>query len=135
MAKRAANPVPLDRLSPELSGPALTQWIVATLVGGGGGTNEQDSSSQPSRRGLGFDLAGVCDAIPVAHQREVLAWLGAGKHGEMDYLLEQIEPRLAPELELARVKSVIMAGAIYQPAGKQKSRDTDEAQPMGLVAR
>jgi epoxyqueuosine reductase len=125
VAKRAANPVLFDRPGPSIAGDALTAWIVSKLTA--------STSDAPGQMGLGFDMAGVCPAEPVAHQQVVIDWLAAGKYGEMAYLREQLAPRLSPELELAGVRSVIMVAQVYQPIGKQAV--SKETEPTGRVAR
>jgi epoxyqueuosine reductase len=139
MAKRAVNPARLEGPPADLAGPGLTRWIVEVLRGSegvpGAGTAGTAGTAGSAKAGLGFDLAGVCEAEPVAHQQEVLAWLAAGKHGEMDYLRAQMEARLSPSLELSGAASVIMAGQVYQPAGRQRRADDASVQPLGLVAR
>ena len=56
---------------------------------------------------LGFALAGVAEARPTKYKQQYLAWIGAGKQGEMAYLARNIEQRLDPRTMLPGAKSII----------------------------
>jgi epoxyqueuosine reductase len=82
--------------------------------------------------GHGFAMAGVADAAPAARREELLAWIGAGKHGTMGYLAEQLEARLDPARVLPDARSVIMVADVYA------ARDGAEDAPppgTGRIAR
>ncbi|MBX3385044.1 MAG: tRNA epoxyqueuosine(34) reductase QueG [Phycisphaeraceae bacterium] len=59
-------------------------------------------------RAMGFAGAGVCRAAPSAWDSEVRAWLGAGKHGTMDWLEASAGVRLDVGAYLKDVRSVIV---------------------------
>lgn len=64
------------------------------------------------------------DAIPEAAER-LRAWLDAGCHGDMGWMEERAEQRGSPTALWSEVRSVIMLGMSYAPAGD----------PMALAAR
>ncbi|MGP1310561.1 MAG: tRNA epoxyqueuosine(34) reductase QueG, partial [Phycisphaerales bacterium] len=73
---------------------------------------------------LGFALAGVCEARPSDHEEHIRAWLAAGKHGEMDYLADQLAQRLDPGSMLPGVQSVIVVGDLYASRGEGAQRES-----------
>lgn len=66
---------------------------------------------------LGFDALAVttADAIPDAGAR-LQAFLGEGRHGEMDWLARAADRRMSPQGLWPDVKSVIMLAMNYAPA-------------------
>lgn len=64
-------------------------------------------------RELGFALAGIAEALPTRHERELLEWLAAGKHGEMEYLRRNVELRIDPRNMVPGAKSVICVADRY----------------------
>ena len=70
--------------------------------------------------GLGFALAGVCEARPSAFDSQYRAWIAAGKHGEMGYLARNVEMRLDPTVMVPGAKSIICVADRY-PGGKSTS--------------
>lgn len=62
---------------------------------------------------LGFELVGVGPAGRVRHADRFKAWLGEGRHGEMDWLARRTERRLDPREVVPGAKSVIMVGWHY----------------------
>ena len=68
---------------------------------------------------LGFDLVRFGPADPGEHGDRFLAWLEAGRHGEMDYLASNTERTLHPERWRAGVRSAITLAVDYGgPAGE-----------------
>lgn len=62
--------------------------------------------------GLGFDDVRFAALMPLSG--EILgAWLGAGMHGDMQWMERTAEKRLHPELVLPGAKSIIMLGVNY----------------------
>ncbi len=74
-------------------------------------------------KALGFALAGVSEARPSDQAEHIRAWLAAGKHGEMDYLADQLAQRLDPTSMLPGVRSIIAVGDLYTPRGQGASRE------------
>jgi epoxyqueuosine reductase len=75
---------------------------------------ERSSRIKQIAESLGFAACGICDASPIARRDYVLAWLGAGHHGEMDYLRESIETRLDPAKLQPGCRSVIVVAWLYR---------------------
>ena len=67
-------------------------------------------------RELGFALAGVCRAQPTSYERELRDWLGAGKHGEMEYLRRNVKLRIDPRAIVPGAKSIICVADRYSSA-------------------
>jgi len=67
---------------------------------------------------LGFSVCGICDAdaAPLAGER-LRAWLTEGCHGDMIWMAERAEQRASPAALWPEVRSVIMLGMSYAPAG------------------
>jgi epoxyqueuosine reductase len=66
--------------------------------------------------GLGFDCIGVTDPGAIAEAgRHFRAFLGAGAHGDMDWLAAHPERRTDPRVLWNDVRSVIMLGVNYGP--------------------
>lgn len=73
--------------------------------------------------GLGFALAGVCEARPSDYAEHVRAWLAAGMHGEMAYLADQAAQRLDPSAMLPGVRSILAVGDLYVARGEGAGRE------------
>ncbi|MBZ6076702.1 tRNA epoxyqueuosine(34) reductase QueG [Microvirga puerhi] len=67
---------------------------------------------------LGFDVVRIArpDGIPLAPER-LKAWLADGHHGSMEWMVETAERRADPRILWSEVKSVILLGLNYGPAG------------------
>lgn len=74
-------------------------------------------------KGLGFALAGVCEARPSDHAEHIRAWLAAGRHGEMAYLADQLAQRLDPRAMLPGVRSILAVGDLYAARGEGAARE------------
>jgi epoxyqueuosine reductase len=94
-------------------------------------TTPQQRSDRIKRiaESLGFAACGICDASPIARRDYVLAWLGAGHHGEMNYLQESIETRLDPGNLQPGCKSVIVVAWLY------RVRETPEGLPAATPSQ
>jgi epoxyqueuosine reductase len=81
---------------------------------------------------LGFGLFGITGAEPTAHMPFYESWIGDGLHGEMAYLArpESVERRSDLDHTMAGVRSVIVVGHEYAPAGS----DGDGQAAAGDVA-
>lgn len=68
--------------------------------------------------GLGFAACGVCraDAAPLAGER-LRQWLAEGRHGEMLWMAARADERARPAALWRDVRSVVMLGMSYAPAG------------------
>ena len=68
--------------------------------------------------GLGFAACGVCgaDAAPLAGER-LRQWLAEGRHGEMLWMEGRADERAHPAALWRDVRSVVMLGMSYAPAG------------------
>ena len=63
------------------------------------------------------------DAVPALRQR-LPAWLAAGHHGEMEWMVERADQRADPAILWPGVRSIVMLGMNYGP----------EADPLALLA-
>ncbi len=81
-------------------------------------------------RELGFALAGVADAGPSAYERELRAWLDAGKHGEMQYLARHTAGRLDPARFVPGARSVICVADRYHD-GAADPQEPSSGGPRG----
>lgn len=84
---------------------------------------------------MGFALAGVAPAEPSSRRDEYLAWLRAGKHGDMAYLEEHLEERLDVTRLLPGARAVIVVADQYARAGDADAAVPPGDGPTGLVAR
>ncbi len=82
-------------------------------------------------RALGFDLVGVAPAALADGFDRLRDWLRRGFAGEMDYMRRRAEARSHPDSVLPDVRSVVMLGMNYLPAGGVE----EGARGRGRVAR
>lgn len=66
---------------------------------------------------LGFDAAGIADAVPVdsAQAEHFQAWLDAGFAGRMEYMRRHVAKRLNPAELLPGARSVVVVALNYKP--------------------
>jgi epoxyqueuosine reductase len=83
---------------------------------------------------IGFDLAGITDASPIAaeHVRYFKDWLDAGYAGQMQFMHRNFEKRIAPAKLLPGTQSVIVVGLSYKII-EPKRVPIDPARPTGKV--
>lgn len=81
---------------------------------------------------LGFAAAGVVEIEPTRWERQLRAWLDAGKHGSMGYLAENVELRLHPDRMLPGAKSIIMVADLY---ASRNDAARESAPGSGRIAR
>lgn len=81
----------------------------------------------------GFAFAGIADARPSDRRKQLLAWLNAGKQGEMGYLKEHAELRADPGKVLEGAKSAILVADLY--ATRDDNQDTPLKPGQGRIAR
>ena len=62
---------------------------------------------------LGFDLCRIAPASQPPHAAEFRAWLGDGRHADMDWLARNADRRTDPDLVLPGARSVIVLGMNY----------------------
>lgn len=84
-------------------------------------------------RALGFALAGIAPAEASDYRQELLAWLGRGAHGSMDWLARLVEERLDPRRWLSGARSIILVADLYHAPGS--SPPAVSTSRMGRVAR
>ncbi|MCZ6602363.1 MAG: tRNA epoxyqueuosine(34) reductase QueG [Planctomycetota bacterium] len=82
-------------------------------------------------RALGFDLFGVTRATPPSTGEFFHEWLGAGYHGEMEYLARRERERADPQQLLPGARSIICVGMNYFA----EEPETVPSGPAGRVAR
>ncbi len=92
---------------------------------------DMESRLKEQARLLGFDLVGVAPAAPADGFDRLRAWLDRGFAGEMDYMRRHAEARRHPESVLPEVRSVVMLGMNYNPAGPREENTSGK----GRVAR
>jgi len=91
--------------------------------------------------GLGFGAAGIARAVPSSRGDEVRAWLGAAKHGTMDWMEEYLDERLDVTRLLPGARAVIVVADAYAGPGEdpKSARSTRDASggspPTGSIAR
>lgn len=85
----------------------------------------------------GFADAGVSPVAPSAWERELRAWLAAGKHGSMAYLAANVAERLDPARAIPGARSlVLIADQYWRRGGDEDSRgERDLAPGHGRIAR
>jgi epoxyqueuosine reductase len=66
-----------------------------------------------ARGALGFDLAGVAPAVPLAGAARLLEWLAADRHGEMRYMADTADVRGDPARLLPDARSVVCVAMSY----------------------
>jgi epoxyqueuosine reductase len=86
-------------------------------------------------RELGFALSGVCEAAPTQYEHELIEWLAAGKHGEMEYLRRNIELRIDPAKLVPGAKSVICVADRYQSVTPEGGDSQIDQTIEGKIAR
>jgi epoxyqueuosine reductase len=102
-------------------------------------THKADTTNRILRRchEMGFALAGVCDATPTEHERDVREWFAAGQHGQMGYLTRTLDLRLDPAKFVPGAKSIICVADRY--GGDTTKRPNDEmpggSSAFGRIAR
>ena len=97
-------------------------------------------------RAMGFARAGIARAEPTSFAAEYRAWIAAGRHGDMDYLAENIDERLDIRKLQPGARSVVMVADQYA-AGSSKGvaetandsvgggADERAGRPLGMVAK
>jgi epoxyqueuosine reductase len=86
-------------------------------------------------RELGFALAGIADAVPTEYERELLDWLAAGQHGEMEYLRRNVELRIDPRTMVPGAKSVICVADRYDGETSKRLYVETSTAAFGRIAR
>lgn len=64
---------------------------------------------------LGFDLAGIAEAVPHPETEFLREWLARGYAGEMAYLERRVEERVDPRRLMDGVRSIVAVALIYDP--------------------
>jgi epoxyqueuosine reductase len=64
---------------------------------------------------VGFDVAGIADAVPHPETEFLREWLARGFAGEMKYLERRVEERVDPRRVLDGARSIVVVGLVYDP--------------------
>jgi epoxyqueuosine reductase len=64
---------------------------------------------------VGFDLAGIADAVPHPETEFLRDWIERGFGGEMAYLVRRVEERVDPRRVLEGARSIVAVGLFYDP--------------------
>ncbi|MDY7110064.1 MAG: tRNA epoxyqueuosine(34) reductase QueG [Planctomycetota bacterium] len=86
-------------------------------------------------RELGFARAGIARAEPTRYEKELRAWLAAGRQGEMTYLKRHEELLVDPARLVPGAKSIICAGDRYWGEGTEGPRDSGAEGRIARYAR
>lgn len=68
----------------------------------------------------GFDIAGICPAMPPPHFQQFLDWLAKGRHATMEYMARSKSLRAAPQSLLPKAKSILAVGLNYYQETKSE---------------
>jgi len=79
---------------------------------------------------VGFDLAGIADALPRPETEFLRDWLARGFAGEMRYLERRVDERVDPRRVLDGARSIVAVGLFYD-----SGRRADGAPRTAAVAR
>ncbi len=81
----------------------------------------------------GFAAAGVASIEPTRWERELRAWLGAGKHGTMAWLENNVEVRTDPARLVDGASSAVMVADLYHTRADEQDPPLQPGQ--GRIAR
>lgn len=86
-------------------------------------------------RELGFESLGVSDADLAAEEVQLMNWLAAGRHGEMDYMARHGVARARPAALVPGTVRVITARLNYWPARARPAQEVLADSRRAYVAR
>jgi epoxyqueuosine reductase len=86
-------------------------------------------------RDLGFESIGVSDADLAAEEVQLMNWLAAGRHGEMDYMARHGVARARPAALVPGTVRVITARLNYWPAQARPAQEALADSRRAYVAR
>ncbi len=86
-------------------------------------------------RDLGFDAIAIAGTELAAEEARLLAWLGRGWHGEMDYMARHGARRARPAELVPGTVSVITARLSYTPSVARDSADVLDDPGSAFVSR
>ena len=86
-------------------------------------------------RALGFDAIGIAGTDLSEEEARLLAWLDAGRHGEMDYMARHGATRARPADLVPGTVRVISARLNYWPGAARDARGVLADPALGYVAR
>jgi epoxyqueuosine reductase len=86
-------------------------------------------------RELGFDALGIADTELCDDEVRLIAWLDAGRHGEMDYMARHGTARARPADLIPGTLRVITARMNYWPAAARDAREVLADPERAYVAR
>ena len=84
---------------------------------------------------LGFQQVGIADCELGAAEAHLLAWLGRGWHGDMDYMARHGVKRARPADLVPGTARVITVRMSYLPDGARDSREMLEAVDHAYISR
>ena len=86
-------------------------------------------------RALGFEEIGIADTRLDAEEARLLAWLAAGRHGEMDYMARHGTARARPAELVPGTVRVITARMNYLPPGARGADEVLADASQAYIAR
>ncbi len=86
-------------------------------------------------RALGFEEIGIADTRLEAEEARLLAWLAAGRHGEMDYMARHGAARARPAELVAGTVRVITARMNYLPPAARDAQEVLADAGRAYIAR
>jgi epoxyqueuosine reductase len=86
-------------------------------------------------RALGFEEIGIADTRLEAEEARLLAWLAAGRHGEMDYMARHGAARARPAELVAGTVRVITARMDYLPPAARDAQEVLADAGRAYIAR
>jgi epoxyqueuosine reductase len=86
-------------------------------------------------RELGFQQVGISDTALDEHETRLLAWLEAGRHGDMEYMARHGTMRSRPATLRPGTLRVISVRMDYQPPGGRDSWSVMADASLGFISR
>jgi epoxyqueuosine reductase len=86
-------------------------------------------------RELGFQQVGISDTALDEHEARLLAWLAAGRHGDMEYMARHGTMRSRPDALRPGTLRVISVRMDYQPPGARDSWSVMSDASLGFISR
>jgi len=86
-------------------------------------------------RELGFDRVGITDTDLAPHESRLMAWLHAGRHGEMYYMARHGTRRSRPQELVPGTVRLISARMNHLPSAARPAGEVLEDRELGYVAR
>lgn len=84
---------------------------------------------------LGFERVGICDTDLSAAEKDLFAWLGGGRHGDMEYMARHGTKRSRPAELVPGTVRVIAVRMNYLTVSAGQSRRVLEDGRLGYISR